>query len=325
MRIKHLLLSSVCLAGLFSAALAVPGLAQRSSNLSRYEFALTGDLPYDPIQEEKFETLLSEINSSRLEFIVHDGDFKGGSTPCTDEAFEARLNLFQRFVHPLIYIPGDNEWTDCHREGAGQFDPIERLAKIRELFFPVSDGNQTLGQRTLTVRRQSDESGFSEYRENVIWNYGEVTYAGIHVVGSNNNLGRNAENDAEYEDRNEANLAWLEEAFDEADSQNSRALMVVIHANPRFDREPEERTGFNDFIDLLQAETLAFGKPVVLVHGDSHYFRIDKPLNVPDDNVDIDNFTRVETFGSPNVNWLRVVVNPRNPQVFEFFPEYISD
>ncbi|MEM9806164.1 MAG: metallophosphoesterase [Cyanobacteria bacterium P01_D01_bin.56] len=309
------------LAGLFSAA--GPNLAQQSGELDRYQFALTGDLPYDPVQEQKFEQLLLEINRAQLEFVVHDGDFKGGSTPCTDEVFIQRLNLLQQFVHPLIYIPGDNEWTDCHREGAGQFDPLERLAKIRELFFPVTDGDQTLGQRTLTVERQSENSSFQKYRENVIWHHGDVTYAGIHIVGSNNNLGRNAENDAEYEERNEANLAWLAKAFDEA--EDSRALMIVIHANPGFNVTPEERTGFNDFIDLLQTETIAYGNPVVLVHGDSHYFRIDKPLNLPDENIDMDNFTRVETFGSPNVNWLRVVVNPDNPQVFEFFPEYISD
>lgn len=35
-------------------------------------------------------------------------------------------------------------------------------------------------------------------------------------------------------------------------------------------------------------------------------------------NIRVDNFTRVETFGSPDVNWLRVVVDPRDPNVFVF-------
>ena len=144
-------------------------------------------------------------------------------------------------------------------------------------------------------------------------------------MGSNNNLGRNAENDAEYEVRNAANLAWLTASFDQAERQNSRGLMLVIHANPGFDRPAEERTGFNDFIDLLQEKLVDYTNPVVLVHGDSHYFRIDKPLDMIDNSLDVDNFTRVETFGSPNVNWLRVVVNPLNPQVFEFYPEILTD
>jgi hypothetical protein len=48
------------------------------------------------------------------------------------------------------------------------------------------------------------------------------------------------------------------------------------------------------------AEAIAFGKPVVLVNGDSHYFRIDKPyMRLPARESAIENVTRVETFGSP--------------------------
>ena len=71
---------------------------------------------------------------------------------------------------------------------------------------------------------------------------------------------------------------------------------------------------------LLEKETLAFGKPVVLVHGDSHFFRTDKPLplRVPGTPVrpSIENFTRRETFGSPNHHWVEVTVDPNDPNVF---------
>jgi hypothetical protein len=91
-----------------------------------------------------------------------------------------------------------------------------------------------------------------------------------------------------------------------------------MQADPNFDLQPTnpERTGFNDFINALQAELQNYDKPVMLVHGDSHYFRIDKPLNNKDGLV-ITNFTRVETFGSPNVHWLQVTVDPHNPNLFE--------
>jgi hypothetical protein len=36
--------------------------------------------------------------------------------------------------------------------------------------------------------------------------------------------------------------------------------------------------GFHDILSKLRDETISFRKPVVLVHGDSHYFMIDKPL-----------------------------------------------
>jgi hypothetical protein len=37
----------------------------------------------------------------------------------------------------------------------------------------------------------------------------------------------------------------------------------------------------------------------------------------------IEHFTRVETFGSPNVHWIRVSVDPSDPQVFTFKPEIV--
>ena len=80
----------------------------------------------------------------------HNGDFKSGSSPCTDALFYQRHGLFQTFKHPLIYVFGDNEWTDCHRSGS---DPLERLAKLRAIF---SQENTSLGQSPLPLVRQSD-------------------------------------------------------------------------------------------------------------------------------------------------------------------------
>ena len=43
----------------------------------------------------------------------------------------------RRFNDPLVYTPGDNEWTDCHRANNGKYDPLERLAALRAMFFPM--------------------------------------------------------------------------------------------------------------------------------------------------------------------------------------------
>ena len=85
------------------------------------------------------------------------------------------------------------------------------------------------------------------------------------------------------------------------------------------------RTGFNEFLAALEAETLAFGKPVVLVHGDSHSFQINKPLFGSKSKRRIENFTRVETFGSPDVHWLRASVNFKDPNVFIFQQEIVEE
>ena len=229
--------------------------------------------------------------------------------------FANRLERFNEIAHPLIYVPGDNEWTDCHRANNGAYDPIERLAYLRDLFFPT---DESLGARTLTLERQSAEPQYALYRENVRWVVKNVMFAGLHVVGSNNNLGRTPAADAEYAARNAATVSWLHDTFDLATAQGHKAVMLVIQANPNFDLPPAQRTGFNDFLAALEAETLAFEKPVVLVHGDSHYFRIDKPMLGTISRRRVENFTRVETFGENDNHWLRVTVEPGNPNVFVF-------
>jgi hypothetical protein len=234
-----------------------------------------------------------------------------------------RFQLLQQFRHPLVYIFGDNEWTDCHRPAAGGYDPLERLAKLREIF---TQGDRSLGQRTIELNRQSDKSQYSKFRENVYWTEGDVLFTGIHVVGSNNNLGRNTANDAEYVERNAANIVWLKEAFARAKAKRSLGLVIVIHGNPDDFNIPAnaQQNGFREFVNVLKSELKNYSKPVMLVHGDSHYFRIDKPLNIDEaPGTVITNFTRVETFGSPNVHWLRVTVNPRNPNLFEINQEII--
>lgn len=151
-----------------------------------------------------------------------------------------------------------------------------------------------------------------------------VTYATLHVVGSNNNRPTAANpaigNEQEYQARNAANLQWLAQTFDKANESESPAVMLVMQANI-FEEDVNQPSGFADFKKALEEEVRAFGKPVVLVHGDSHTFRIDKPAISSGRPL---NFTRVETFGSPDVHWVRATVNPRNEEVFSFEPEIIE-
>ncbi len=102
--------------------------------------------------------------------------------------------------------------------------------------------------------------------------------------------------------------------------------MLVIQANI-FEEDIAEPSGFTEFREALRQETIAFGKPVVLVHGDSHYFRIDKPLYAEEGSEDnrVLNFTRVETFGDADVHWVRATVDTRDDEVFSFEPEIVEE
>ena len=335
---------------LLSGSAAILGGGELQS--ARFEVALIGDMPYDARHEKEFAHVMKAINAADVAFVVHNGDFwwdggswteqAGGLPPCSDETFQDRLGLAQRSRHPFIFVPGDNEWTDCHRAKPRTYDPLERLTKLRQMFF---QGDQSLGQRTIRLTRQSEDTQYAKFRENVRWTYGEVLFVTLHVVGSNNNLGRTPDMDAEYAERNAANLAWLRQAFELAMRSGSKAIMMIAQADPRFEnswpadvqqrymlaglgfKSPETRraTGFDEFLAALEKETVAFGRPVVYVHGDSHLFRVDKPLVGSKSRRIIENFTRVETFGYPYTHWVRAIVDPRDPKVFSFREEIVKE
>ena len=155
-----------------------------------YTVGLFGDMPYGALGRAQYPTLLADINRSHVAFSIFDGDLKaGGDGPCNDSLYTTALANFDRLERPLIWVPGDNDWTDCWgRYGAGQapyHDPIERLNFERRLFDSTS---QSLGQRTLTLTRESSEGGqYALYSENVRWVYGPVVYIGLNVQGSNDN------------------------------------------------------------------------------------------------------------------------------------------
>jgi len=278
------------------------------------------------------ENVLADLSKdSALSFIVHVGDLSSPRYGCTDEVQTRRLAQFNALPNPLIYTPGDNEWTDCHEgQNVKGADPLERLAKLRTVFF---QGEQSLGKQTMPLLRQSRDPDFAKYRENVRWDLGGVTFVTLHVPGSNNGLGRSPEGDAEFTERNKANMNWLRRAFAHAKSNNSRAIMIMQQANmfpemPPFPGKPETPSGFTDLRTLLEQEATMFQKPVILVHGDSHYFRIDNPFRkdaAPGQRPrpSLENFLRVETFGSPNHHWLHVTVDPSDPNVFTFRPRMV--
>jgi hypothetical protein len=295
---------------------ALDPVERRGGKSGPFEFALIGDVPYNDLEAtNSFPNLIGEINAARVAFTVHNGDIKAGSTPCTLDLFAERYRQFQTFQGPLLYVLGDNEWSDCPTNG---LNPESALTTLRDMF---CKGNESLGLRTLRLERQSEWFGFGKFRENLRWTYGDVFFVALNVPGNANNFGK-----PEAEERSQANLFWLSDSFARAAESRYRALMIVMQANPHFDLPATNqlRRGFNQLLETLERETIALGKPVVLVHGDTHYFRIDKPLVHSRTRRRIENFTRVETFGFPDVHWLRVKADSRDPQVFTFRQQIVE-
>jgi hypothetical protein len=283
-----------------------------------FSFAVIGDTPYFQIEAQGFVTMLRELDAEPLAFVVHVGDIKRASVPCSDALYLERKAWFEASRHPLVYIPGDNEWTDCHATGS---DPLERLAALRRIFYP---GAESLGQHRIVLERQSSDPRFSEFRENVRWESGEVLFVGLNVPGSNNNLGRTAKMDAEHRRRMAAVFDWLDASVRLAERNRSAGLVILFHADAGFGGKRRGRhgapDGYRELREVLLAQARRFSRPVLLVHGDEHRFRDDHPLRDPASGKPLANFTRVEVPGSPAAAPVVIDVDPARTQVFTVHP-----
>jgi hypothetical protein len=289
-----------------------------------FAFAALGDAPYDAWEVLRFRLVVRDMDAHDLSWVLHIGDIFW--RPCTDDHYRTALDRFNGLSHPVIYSPGDNEWTDCWEPGSGRFAPRERLTSLRKIFF--ADPRQSLGGRRLPLATQADHREFGEFVENARWSHAGISFATVHLVGSGNGLrpfpARTAADDEEVQRRAEAAAAWLRETFVEATAAGASAVVLGFHGTLGFGQPMEGRRGYEPFAAALEEEVERFGKPVLAVHGDDHEFTVDHPLVRRTTGRWLGNFTRLEVPGSPDVGWVRVVVTPGAAQPFAFQPLIVS-
>lgn len=312
-----------------------------------FKVALWGDEFYSNDEGEKanlIEQTITSMNSHHLSFTLFVGDTKNGSSLCTDETIGSDIiAIFNSLNVPTLYSVGDNEWTDCHRTNNGGYDPLERLAFLRATFFNkyTMQGNH----HPYVVERQGALG--MEYSENSRFTKHHIEFVALHIPGSNNNLVASdsqcfkksertqADCDAataEYLARNEQNIAWLKESFAKAKAHHDRGVVIGIQADIYFPFELSDggydedflpsldiNNGYTDFFETLVEETNNYNGQVLLVHGDSHYFKMDKAMIDADGQLR-PNFTRVEVFGNEDNSWVEMTVDPRSENVFSFQP-----
>jgi hypothetical protein len=292
-----------------------------SATAQSFKFIALGDMPYKiPDDYARYEKLIQRINNLNPTFTIFVGDTKSGSTPCSDDYNLVVQNYFNQFKSPLIYSPGDNEWTDCHRLSAGAYDPIERLHNLRRTFFQTQ---YSLGQKRILLTRQADtDPRFSKFTENSFWVNNQFLFVNLHITGSNNNFERDDRSKEEYYERNQANLSWIKDAFQTATSKNYEGIIFAYQADmfytPKQAIDPE--SGFRDTLQLLSKSAEEFKKPVLLIHGDSHRLIIDQPLKTTDQKQVLENVIRLEVMGANQVQAVEIEINPGAEQPFSFTP-----
>ena len=274
------------LAAVAAAMLCAPALAVE------FAFGAFGDVPYNRDEEPQLAAMIAEMNREALAFAIHVGDFKDASgTECSDSLFLQRRETFALSHHPFFYTPGDNEWVDCRRVRWAPHAPLERLARLRELFFAR---DSSLGQRPLAAVRQTARG----YPENMRWSVGDVVFASVNIPGPDNHRSAMP---AEANRRTPAVLDWMREAFRIARERKAPALLVATQANLFTGSR-----GYADIVEVLSGEARKYDGQVLVVHGDTHWFTFDRPL------PDVPNLSRLEVHGSPFVNWSYVTVTVEN-------------
>ncbi|MDQ1518457.1 MAG: hypothetical protein QOE80_4287 [Actinomycetota bacterium] len=340
------LTAAIASTGVALARFAGPGPGRGPDSgfpVRHFAFGLWGDMPYAKAGDgPKIPALVADMNNDRLAFTAFDGDIKDGSSLCTDDRYTMAIDRFNQFQAPTVYVPGDNEWTDCHRVNDGGYGNLERLDHVRRVMFA---GQDSFGVHTMPLVHQGKAG--EAYSENTRWAMGDAVFVGLNVPGSNNDkvndpagaectansVRKQADceaDNAEYAARITADIDWLRQAFAAAKDTNAKGVMVIMQADPGFDlpetavdeRADPAVNGYTDLVNALVEETKAFPGQVVLVHGDRHFFKLDKPLL--DQAHLIPNFTRLETFGSPNVDWVKVTADPRSRNYFTFEPMVVA-
>jgi hypothetical protein len=315
--------------------------------------AVFGDWPYNQLLLDNAPLLINSVNADpKVSLVIHVGDIHGGSSPCTSAGILPPIPTsnpgwnqgvyyhFQQFKDPLVYTPGDNEWTDCHKskEKSGG-DPLKELASVRSLFF--AKPGHTLGVNEKIVRTQArnfDPSypSDAQFVENVMWEDSRVVFVTLNMPGSNNdtvpwtgmfaNPGAQAQ---EVSERTDADMRWLQAAFDQARDDHAKAVVIVQQADMW---DPEalasgELGNYTPYVQKLADLSVQFGRPVLLLNGDSHVYGADHPLADPGSATGlihgtqaVPNLTRITVQGSTNApaEWLRLTIDPNKSQMFSW-------
>ena len=305
-------------------------------------YAVIGDVPYAPFADAttRFPTLIAAINADpAVKRVIHVGDVKSGSSVCSDAYLQTIATAFTTFTDPLVYAIGDNEWTDCHRANNGGYNPLDRLAKVRQLFFP--NPGFTLGQQV----RIKDQKN---YPENQQWMAADVVFSVFHIIGSNNGRApwfadrvvapgpgetpaETASREAEWAARSAANLKWLERTFDQARDEHAKGIVLFFQADMW---HPDDRaagasfTSHTEFVTRLAQLARRFRRPVLMIVGDFHEYRVDvgvpwfntyygvtPPANLT--QIVVDRSIEATTDASP-IDYLRLKIDPKSAAVFSW-------
>jgi len=254
-------------------AIAVPAHAAKEDDSHR--FGIIGH-SFNRGGEKQLRQALLDSSEKSLAFVVVTG-IKGEKEGCSDKLYEERRDLIDEAKRPMIVAPAGSDWTEC-KNSAGKRNPIERLNRMRELFFGEP---RSLGQDKIPVTRLSTSPRFRSYAENGHWEIGKVLYATINLPANNNHFLPEAGRNNEFEDRMVANRFWLNRLFSLARTDKVAAIVLFSEGDAKASleptglrallrRDPQGRDGFAETRKQILTLAQKFKGKVLLVDSAAH-------------------------------------------------------
>ena len=298
-------------------------------------------LPNELIYDGNIKTdTIKSINHSNVDLTIFTGDSKDGHSLCSDEIIGKEIKrYFNKINTPVLYALGDNEWTDCHRKSNGNYEPLERLEFLRKTFFSASNSQ---GKKPIKLIRMKN------FPENGRVIYKEVMFVTFNIVGSNNGYIAKKKQcfkksnrkwsdcekiNSEYAIRNQANIEWMQKSLNIDQKKRLKAVVFIMQADifspydpsnlhsikKLFKKKHIKKSGYAKFVISLLNALDSFEGKILLIHGDTHYFRFDMPLSkiAPEYRT---KFFRVEAFGDEAHDWVKIDIDTDLKNIFSVKP-----
>jgi hypothetical protein len=260
-----------------------------------YDVAFFGDVPYSSSAITKYNAMISDINGAGITFSSHVGDIgPNASSTCTNETVDRETNRFDTLAQPLVYTPGDNEWTDCGNEAV----QLDRLTYIRQHIFRGT-GTESRGRTTMALESEATPG----YPENTRWRRGPVTFATLHIVGSSDNAGA-----VEQGPRRQATIDWLRETFAQARERGDQGVVLIAQRDPNLNSTVS--SAYRSMNEAVRQEVAGFSGQVLFVSGDKHTYTLVNSV------AGLSNFRWVRVEGDSLVSYVRVRIDPSTSSLF---------
>jgi hypothetical protein len=313
--VHKLIVPTIFAAGVLAAVAAHSSQPLEKGSQGKLTIAVFGDSPYgtsnaDTSQFMATPAFINTINSdSDVSLVLQVGDIHSGQQICS---YDYDLSIYKMwtgspvpgaplspgFHSPVVYTPGDNEWTDCHKKNesgggnGGNPNPLENLGYVRSIFF-ANPGHTIAVDKAVWSQSKNFDPKYptdADYVENVMWEQSGIVFVTLNVPGGSNNDEDNWGNPSpptqtkaqtdEILNRTGADLRWLDQAFTLAKDDHARAVVIQLQADMwDLDGKPPSHIGaYRQFIDSIALHTTDFGRNVLLLNGDSHRYRSDNPL-----------------------------------------------